>query len=55
MVKGHTERSAVHDRVEMMIRGRLSLGLQRKDECLAYLGQKFRIVLSITNPEINDK
>ena len=31
------------------------MSLHSKDECLAYIGKNFRVVLSVNNNEINDK
>lgn len=47
LVKGHVERSDIHDRVEVLLRGAKTLSLNSKEECLAYLGRYFRINLGI--------
>lgn len=55
LVKGRREKqSGLHDRVEVLLRGSQQLGLQSRAACLAYLGRNFRVVLSITNPEVDD-
>lgn len=55
LVRGQSSKSAISDRVEVLIRGCKAMSLNTRDECLAHLGKNFRVVLSITNPEITDK
>lgn len=55
LVQGHTENSIISDRVEVMLRGGKAMNLTSREQCLAYIGRHFRIVLNITNPEVNDK
>jgi DNA-directed RNA polymerase I subunit RPA2 len=45
----------VHERVEVLLRGGKALKLDTKEECRAYLGRNFRVVLNVTNPEVTDK
>lgn len=53
-MKGQSSKSAISDRVEVLIRGSKAMSLNTREECLAHLEKNFRVVLNITNPEITD-
>ena len=54
-MKGQSSKSAISDRVEVLIRGSKAMSLNTREECLAHLGKNFRVVLNITNPEVTDR
>lgn len=39
----------------MLLRGGKALGSNSKEECLIYLGRNFRVLLNLTNLELNDR
>jgi len=55
LVKGQSSKSAISDRVEVLIRGSKAMSLNTREECLTHLGKNFRVVLNITNPEVTDR
>lgn len=46
LVQGEYDNTFLTDRVELLLRGQKVLNLQTGEECLQYLGEKFRVVLN---------
>ena len=46
LVQGEYDNTFLTDRVEMLLRGQKTWGLHTGKQCLAYLGEKFRVVLN---------
>lgn len=45
LVQGEYDNTFLTDRVELLLRGQKAWGLQTGSQCLAFLGEKFRVVL----------
>ncbi|WVF65732.1 hypothetical protein IAT40_000464 [Kwoniella sp. CBS 6097] len=46
LIQGEYDNTFLTDRVELLLRGQKTWGLQTGEQCLDYLGEKFRIVLN---------
>jgi DNA-directed RNA polymerase I subunit RPA2 len=47
LVQGESDNTFLTDRVELLLRGFKNYGLKTGEQCLQYLGSKFRVVLGL--------